>query len=60
MGNLHRNAVRILYKMYDISSYCLLYLLMFEWCKTLERNAWMDEQVRALGHPDHNTGDLRC
>jgi hypothetical protein len=58
MGNLHKNAVRILYKMYDISCTYLLLLRMFEWCKTLERIGWMDEQVReAVSHPNNNTSD---
>jgi hypothetical protein len=58
MGNLHKNAVRILYKMYDISCTYLLLLLMFEWCKTLERIGWMDEQVREeVSHSNNNTSD---
>ena len=58
MGNLHKNAVRILYKVYDISCTYLLLLHMFERCKTLERIGWMNEQVREeLGHPNSNTSD---
>jgi len=55
---VHKNAVRILYKMCDISCTYLLFLRMFEWCNTLERIGWLDEQVREeLGHPYNSTSD---
>jgi hypothetical protein len=58
MGNFHKNAVRILYKMYDISCTYLLFLRIFEWCKTLEGIGWMDQQMREeLGYPNNNTSD---
>jgi len=58
MGHLHKNAVRMLYKMYDIPCTYLLFLRMFEWCMTLERIGWMNGQVREeMGRPNNNTSD---